>query len=105
LLYDSTGSTFELHRVWIEQQCLKADVSYSGGCGTATFALVWNGSMMKSLPPQIPMKIIFDDQDNCRSIIHKTLCFPLHDIYESTFVILLHGYEHPLSVEKNEKKQ
>ncbi|MBW7936054.1 MAG: hypothetical protein LC101_09535 [Flavobacteriales bacterium] len=100
-LYNKISDPFDIKKVWIEQNCLKVNISYSGGCGDATFKLVWNGSMMKSLPPQIPMKIIMEDKDDCRSIIQKTLCFSLNEIYENSYIILLDGYNGSILVNKD----
>lgn len=92
-LYEANSDPFTLVSASMDGKCLKIDVEYGGGCGEAEFTLVWNGAMMKSMPPQVPMKLHLVDKDNCRSIVRKSLCFDVDQVYDGDFVILLKDFE------------
>lgn len=99
-LYDATSEPFTIVSAVVNGKYLKVEVEYSGGCGDVEFSLVWNGAMMKSMPPQMPMKLHLVDKDNCRSIVHKSLCFDINQVYNGDFVILLKDFEGKLFYSK-----
>ena len=62
----------------VDGNTLKVVVEYSGGCRDHVFQLVTNGMLMKSLPPQRPVRLIHQaNEDMCRSMIIDTLTFDL----------------------------
>ena len=62
----------------VEGNTLKLVVEYSGGCRDHVFQMVTNGMLMKSLPPQRPVRLIHQaNEDMCRSMIIDTLTFDL----------------------------
>lgn len=68
---------FAFDSVWIEGDCLKADVLYGGGCGDVLFQLVWDGFVMESYPAQVRLKLSFMDNDYCKALIHKSLAYDI----------------------------
>jgi hypothetical protein len=68
---------FVFDSVWIEGNCLKANVIYGGGCGDVLFQLLWNGAIMESNPPLVQLKLSFVDNDLCKALIHKTLSYDI----------------------------
>jgi len=99
-LYNATSDPFTIVSAVVNDKCLKIEVEYSGGCGDAEFTLVWNGSMMKSMPPQVPMKLHLVDKDNCRSMVRKSFCFDIDQVYDGDFVILLKDFDGKLMYSK-----
>lgn len=99
-LYEATSDPFTIVSAVVNEKYLKVEIEYSGGCGDAEFSLVWNGSMMKSMPPQIPMKIHLVDKDNCRSVVQKSLCFEINQVYDGDFIILLKDFDGELIYSK-----
>ncbi len=62
----------------VDGNTLKVVVEYSGGCRDHVFQLVTNGMLMKSLPPQRPVRLIHQaNEDVCRRMIIDTLTFDL----------------------------
>ena len=60
---------------------LLLNVRYPGGCGTHSFQLSWDGSFMKSMPPQIAVKLSHNAHgDPCKSIQSELLRFDLSPI-------------------------
>lgn len=99
-LYDATSDPFTIVSAVVNGKCLRIEVEYGGGCGDAEFTLVWSGAMMKSLPPQVPMKLHLVDKDNCRSIVRKSFCFDIDQVFDGDFVILLKDFEGKLMYAK-----
>jgi len=71
---------------------LEIDVQYGGGCGEATFDLVWNGALMKSLPPKANIVLLMKDDDPCRALVTKTVCFDVSSVYKGECVLLLKDF-------------
>jgi hypothetical protein len=68
---------FDIDSAWIEGNCLKIAVVYSGGCGTVDFQLYYNEKAMKSMPPQKSLFLAFTDNDPCRAMIQDIVRFDL----------------------------
>ncbi len=73
----------------IEEDIIKIDVSYSGGCEKHDFDLIWSGDFMESLPVQVSIYLSHDSKgDACEALIMKTLQFdltPLKESYQNTY--------------------
>ncbi|MFK7926206.1 MAG: hypothetical protein AB8H47_29930 [Bacteroidia bacterium] len=68
---------FQLIEAKLEGDCLIITVSYGGGCGEVDFTLLAIEGETFSLPPQIPMRLILDDNDNCEALVSEELQFDL----------------------------
>jgi len=101
---------FSFNTVTLEQDILSLDVSYSGGCTSHDFLLIGSGDFMESYPVQTTIVLSHEDNDdNCESLITKTLVFdltPLKELYidlysESSGTIITHllGWDNPISYE------
>lgn len=94
--YDS----FAYDSVWIEGDCLKANVLYGGGCGDVLFQLVWDGAVMESYPVQVRLKLSFMDNDLCKALIHKDLAYDISmlKVGGSNHKVIVHleGWKGPL---------
>lgn len=86
----------------IKGDSLFADISYSGGCGEASFNLYWNGAMMKSMPPQVNLWFHLDDKDDCEALVKKKMAFDISALLESNneVVVRLHNFETRLTITK-----
>ncbi len=91
---------FTLIGAKLKGKCLWVDVEYSGGCGDASFEMLWDGSMMKSLPPQVNFILKLSDKDACRGVVKKSICFDVSSVYTDDFIIHLNNWEEPLQYKK-----
>lgn len=89
---EAVSDPFQLIDARIEGKMLKVDVEYGGGCGPADFELVWSGMLMKSLPPKASVKILLKDNDPCKALITKTVCFDISSVYTGECTILLKDF-------------
>jgi hypothetical protein len=86
----------------VKGDCLYAEISYSA-CGNELLYLLWDGMLMKSLPPKASVKPVFVwGESRCRQLIEKTVCFSLKELRENTrqtgLVLLLQGFESPVEI-------
>ena len=79
LQFNRPSDPFKVHgEPTVNGNTLKITVEYSGGCREYDFQLVTNGMLMKSLPPQRPVRLIhLANEDLCRRMIIDTLTFDL----------------------------
>ncbi len=82
--------------------CLYMDIAYSA-CGNEPLYLLWNGMLMKSLPPKASVKPIFVfGEARCRLLIERNVCFSIKSLRENTrktgLVILLEGFDSPVEI-------
>ena len=90
---------FDFSAVEVDGDCLVLTVRYGGGCGTVDFDLVAIEGSRFSLPPQVPMRLILDDDDPCEAYLAKELSFslvPLRDQGAGTLMLDLEGWEEML---------
>lgn len=67
---------FTIDEVSLEGNILTVVVQYSGGCKDHEFKLFSNQRYMKSMPPQLPLYLEHEaNDDNCRALIMQTLKF------------------------------
>lgn len=85
-----------------EGDCLYMEVAYSA-CGNEPLYLLWNGMIMKSLPPKASVKPVFvHGESRCRRLIEKTVCFSIKSLRENTrntgLILLIEGYGQPVEI-------
>ena len=105
LVKTDTPSTldYSIDSCYLEQSCLHFVISYSG-CPTDTFNLQWNGVIMKSMPPQLPIKLVGNANTKCVSGPQvQQLHFDLDTLKKvpyinSTFMILIEGWPSKIEV-------
>ena len=93
LFNNHSSDSFVLDTVFITQDVLHISVSYGGGCRSVKMALLSDGETLGlSLPPYVPLKILFEDDDPCEALIKKDFCFDLTSLeYVSSFQeVLIH---------------
>lgn len=71
---------FKLIEARLDADCLLITVRYGGGCGGADFSLIAIEGERFSLPPQIPMRLLLDDNDNCEALITEEIGFDLRPL-------------------------
>lgn len=65
-----------INEVSLDGVILTVVVQYSGGCEDHEFKLISNQRYMKSMPPQLPLYLEHEaNDDNCRALIIQTLKF------------------------------
>lgn len=65
-----------VNEVSLDGEILTVIVQYSGGCKDHEFNLISNQRYMKSMPPQLPLYLEHEaNDDNCRALIIQTLKF------------------------------
>lgn len=87
------GDEFKISQSVIEEDQLRIDVSYSGGCKRHNFELYWDGSYQESFPQQVQMKLVHEGNgDPCERLIQETLIFDLLNL-EPAVINLSSGFE------------
>jgi hypothetical protein len=81
-LIDYKTDPFEMKGVSIVDNNLMLQVQYGGGCGEADFSLLVNEAFMESSPVQVQAVVIFNDNDMCKAIVTRELCFDLTELAE-----------------------
>lgn len=71
-LYGSVTELIPLDTVYISKDTLYLLTKRVSGCDEANFKLIWNGMMMKSLPPQTSLKL-FQQADPACNEKHRFL--------------------------------
>lgn len=96
-LFNMPGFPLRIDSAYLDGRCLVVDVRRAGGCGNVAVELIWNGSMMKSMPPQIPLRILGRGEDPCRSEVKQQLRFEISTLNNGQpFIIQMQGWKHPL---------
>jgi len=68
---------FKINKALIEDDFLKLDVQYGGGCGTTNFELLTTHLFLESDPVQLEVIVSFEDNDSCEALIQEQVCFDL----------------------------
>jgi hypothetical protein len=68
---------YDIDSVSIYNQTLKVYVTYSGGCGEASFEMFYKPQIMTVLPHRNVLLLKLIDEDPCRELIQKELLFDL----------------------------
>lgn len=64
---------------------LMVKVAYSGGCNEHFFEASWDRQYMKSLPPQVNIRLTHvNNDDSCRERIEKKIAIDLRDLFLNT---------------------
>ena len=88
---------YKIENVWIENDILKIKISFTGNKNIPEFTLIWNGALMKSLPPKAVLVL----QPNSNAIptgkkqVNMTLSFDLNPLKETNYneiVLLIKDY-------------
>jgi hypothetical protein len=95
----ATTDPFTLLGAKVNGRYLDVEVEYGGGCGNADFDLVWNGALMKSMPPKVSMMLVFKDEDYCKALVKKTLRFDLQSVHDGETDIMLKDFRGVLKYE------
>lgn len=67
-----------INSISIEENILKLEVEYSGGCEKHEYKLYFDGNYKKSMPPKASFILVHDNKgDQCRSIVTETLTFDI----------------------------
>ncbi|MCI5054466.1 MAG: hypothetical protein MRY83_00010 [Flavobacteriales bacterium] len=73
-----TGDAYTIDTAYIVRGILLVKCSYSGGCKEHEFNLYTDGSLMKSLPPQLKLNLNHNaNEDPCESWVTTALRFDL----------------------------
>lgn len=99
-LYEEAESDpFTFKEVVIAGSCLEITIEYGGGCGEAEALLIGSGQYLYSLPPQLHIRLILEDDDHCEALVRKTFYFNLNTILPaSEESIILHLQDWPLDI-------
>jgi hypothetical protein len=79
---------FDLQNTALDNGKLYLTISYGGGCGSPLYELVATPTFMESNPVQVGIMLSFTDNDPCRALVTKQLCFdltPLGKLYEKSY--------------------
>lgn len=99
LYEEAETDPFSFKDVVIAGSCLEVTIEYGGGCGNAEALLIGSGQYMYSLPPQLDIRLILEDDDPCEALVRKTFYFNLNSILPSSEdAIILHLENWPLDI-------
>jgi hypothetical protein len=91
---------FSILSAEIEGDVMSISVNYPGGKGFHDFDLVFNGIMMKSMPPQVNLFVRHSQtEDNCDRIMSDSLKFDIRGLRlgeHGSVIIRLEGYSERL---------
>jgi hypothetical protein len=86
---------FEVLEAHQDRGFLIVKVAYSGGCNEHFFEVSWDERYMKSLPPQVNVRLTHvNNDDACRARLEKELAIDLRKLFLSTpndVVVILNG--------------
>lgn len=82
--YKGIIDNFEILETRQDGQFLLVKVAYSGGCNEHFFEASWDELQMKSLPPQVNIRMTHvNNDDACRARIEKELAIDLRKLFQS----------------------
>lgn len=93
----------EISNIVIEDNIMKIDISYSGGCQVHDYDLVGNYAVMKSMPPKRSVQLVHRAKgDNCRTVIKETLKFDISELAMdqkagSEIILMVDGFKEEIS--------
>ena len=70
---------FHLMKVSLEDACIKFNVSYGSGCGTAKFRLITDNRITESMRPIMDVYLTLNDDDDCEAIKSLWVNFDLSE--------------------------
>lgn len=81
----ATGDPFTINSVKKEDDLLKVNLSYGGGCKNHTFEIIWDGVIYKEEPCFINLLIIHNGNgDFCEAYITETITINLKQLIGDT---------------------
>jgi hypothetical protein len=88
---------FKIENAWIENDILKIKISFTGNKNIPEFTLLWNGALMKSLPPKavLVLQPITDNLPTGKKQVSMTLTYDLKPLKETNYneiVLLIKDY-------------
>lgn len=93
--YKGLSDNFEVLEAHQERGFLIIKVAYSGGCNEHFFEASWDEMYMKSMPPQVNLKLTHvNNDDSCRERIEKELAIDLRKLFLNTpnnVLVILNG--------------
>ncbi|MEM1325304.1 MAG: hypothetical protein AAGI23_05085 [Bacteroidota bacterium] len=79
--YDRASSDdFFLKDIQLIDQCLEVLIAYGGGCGDVDLRLVGSNAYAESLPPQLGVRLVFEDNDQCEALVQRRFYFDVTDL-------------------------
>ena len=65
----------------VDGDCLHLKLQYGGGCKEHEFKLLWDGSWMESMPPQVALTLSHEsNDDHCRSMLNSKESFDIKEL-------------------------
>ncbi len=81
---NEASDPFTLENVSLNGENIELTVSYSGGCESHVFKVIWDESVSNMNPPGINMAILHDSNgDLCEALITEILTFKLADLIDT----------------------
>ena len=93
--FKGMSDNFEVLETHQDGGFLIVKVAYSGGCNEHFFEASWDEMYMKSLPPQVNVRLTHvNNDDACRARIEKEIAIDLRKLFLNTpsnVVVILNG--------------
>lgn len=93
--YKGLSDNFEVLETHQDGGFLIVKVAYSGGCNEHFFEASWDEMYMKSLPPQVNVRLTHvNNDDACRARIEKEVAIDLRKLFLNTpsnVMVILNG--------------
>ena len=100
-LENKTTERFSVLSALVKENILTLEVMYVG-CGNDEPYLLWDGNLMKSLPPKASLVSGYITEKKCEKNISRTLSFDIQPLRENTrktgLVLLIEGFEKPIQI-------
>lgn len=77
---NAVSDDFLILDVQIFETCLEVLIQYSGGCEGIDVEMVGSGDYAESLPPQLAVRFIVDDDDPCEALVREHFYFDVTDL-------------------------
>lgn len=79
-LYLATTEVIPIDTVYLNKDTLHILTQKIQACDADNFSLMWNGMMMKSLPPQTNLKLFLLNEGTCKEMHKFHLTFNVHNV-------------------------
>lgn len=99
---EARSDEFDLLDVKLIDQCLEVYVGYGGGCKAVNMELVSSEAYGESLPPQLDVRLIFEDDDFCEAYLKRRFYFdltPLQAVGSDALSLSLEGWDERILVQ------
>lgn len=98
---EARSDVFDLLDVQLIDQCLEVYIGYGGGCKTVNMELVSSEAYGESLPPQLDVRLLFEDDDFCEAYLKRSFYFdltPLQAVGSDELNLRLEGWNERILV-------